>query len=61
MNAKFLRMAIEKSSRDVKIACGIRCHRGTGSLRMKKGTAERDLEVWVKGKIWTNKEKLLTD
>jgi len=45
MNAKFLRMAIEKSSRDVEIACGIRHHRGTGSLRMIKGTAERYLEV----------------
>ena len=45
MNAKFLRMAIEMSSRDVQIACGIRRHRGTGSLRMIKGTAERDLEV----------------
>jgi hypothetical protein len=30
--------------RDVKIARG-RSHRGTGSLRITKGTAERDLEV----------------
>jgi hypothetical protein len=38
-------MAIKKSSRDVKIAHGRTRHRGTGSLRMTKGTAERDLEV----------------
>jgi hypothetical protein len=45
MNAEFLRTAIKKSSRDVKIECGIRCYRGTGNLRMIKGTAEINLEV----------------
>lgn len=61
MNAKFLRTAIEKSSRNVKIACGIWRHRGTGILRMTKGTAERYLEVWVKGIKWKNEEKLWTN